>query len=122
MYSFLSLTLILIFLYFLLHCIVFAYVGGTYFFLVGSLNFLARLLNMVFLRGVKFMDQKTKPHVKRIYAYSVSKRKRSDTTDKDSSDDELLGNDEDSNAGLLHSVSKGNSNDGIRGTAKTIES
>ena len=85
----------------------FANVGGTYFFLVGTLNFLARLINMVLTRGVKFMNRKTKPHVKRIYAYSVSKRKRGATNDKDSQsdDDELLGDEDD---GVLQSISDEN--------------
>ena len=68
----------------------FAFVGGTYFFLLGSLNFIARLMNVVITKVLQFMGKKTKPHVNKLKQRAVSIRKRGATIDKESSDEELL--------------------------------
>ena len=72
----------------------FAYVGGTYFFLVGSLNFVARLLNIVITKAIGFMTRKSKPHMHRIMNDTVKIVKKREKKDEESSDDELLGLDE----------------------------
>lgn len=67
--------------------IVFAYVGGTYFFLVGSFNFVARLVNIVVSRVIKFMHRKAEPHVSKIRGFSIHTKR---PLNEDDSDEELL--------------------------------
>lgn len=76
---------------------VFAYVGGTYFFLVGSFNFVARLINIVMTRVIKFMHRKAEPHVNRIRGFSMNPKKplADDNDSEADSDEELLNDNED---------------------------
>ena len=54
----------------------FAYVGGTYFFLHGVLNFVARTLKALATMLLKFMGRKTQPHIKKLYEYSVNRKQQ----------------------------------------------
>ena len=64
----------------------FAYVGGTYFFLHGVLNFVARTLKALATMLLKFTSRKTQPHIKRLYEYSINRKQQKQ---KEVEEDEL---------------------------------
>lgn len=79
----------------------FAFVGGTYFFLSNVLNFFVRCTKYLTAQFVVFMNRKTRPHIDRLKSYSVSKIKRQginqdnsyNITDEDEEErQDLLGN------------------------------
>ena len=83
----------------------FAYVGGTYFFLHGVLNFVARTLKALATMLLKFMGRKTQLHIKRLYEYSVNRKQQKQ---KEVEEDELEEEEEEERRDLLDNMSNDN--------------
>ena len=67
--------------------VVFAYVGGIYFFLSAVANFCVRSLRLLVRIMITFMHRKTHSHIERFKTYSI-KKKGCQETDQDTNDSE----------------------------------